>query len=321
MLLIIDNNENICKYFTCKSEYLNASDYSLFEILEKIRQKKTINKIYFPLELKFENKYRQHFDGLELLKHIRLTKELENIQYAPILFGYTYLLDNILRNPESTILCSPATYLFNIKNIHNVNTHLFFHSEEKLTKEIIKPYILYTDTHDSRNKQGPLKLAKELNGEPCSEIGLDLWQKKILFLLPDIKTNETIVSISDSDFKNNIKGKRILYLDDEADKWEKPLKKLLQDAEVSIIHSYPEIQRLCNTSTQTKQSILEEYKKQDSEIYKLLPELESLKIILLKKRNELRNIQNELNTKLNESKILKQKRLLLVIIRIWRTYS
>ena len=57
---------------------------------------------------------------------------------------------------------------------------------------------------------------------------------------------------------------------------------------------------------------MEEYKKQDSEIYKLLPELESLKIILLKKRNELRNIQNELNTKLNESKILKQKRLLLV---------
>jgi CheY-like chemotaxis protein len=312
MLLIIDNNPGICKYFDCENVFINPSDSTILETLHKINNNTNVEKIYFPLELKFHNTQRQHLQGLELLKHIRLTTELRDLQYAPILFGYTYPLEAVLRNPESTILCSPATHLFNLKNIHLVNCNCFFRSEEILTKEILKPYVLYTDNHDSRNKQGPLKLANELNQGPCSQIELDLWQKKILFLLQDVKKNEAIESISDSDFKNTIKGKRILYLDDEADKWEKPLKQFLQGAAVSIINSYSEIQLLCDEIMLAKQSILEDYKKQDAEIYFLLPEIEKLKKILLNKRKELSNIQNELNAKKGESELLKKERLSLI---------
>jgi CheY-like chemotaxis protein len=244
MLLIIDNNENIKTYFTCENEFLNASNCTLPETLEKIRKKNNVNKIYFPLELMFKDKKRQHFEGLELLKHIRLT-ELGSLQYAPILLGYTYPLETILRNPESTILCSPATHLFHLKNIQQVNSSKFFQSNEELTKETLKPYILYTDTdeakseHDRRNEQGALKLERELNGTSGSDIGLDLWQKKLLFLQTETKANQQ--TVSDADFKAIIKGKRVLYLDDEADKWEKPLKKLFEGAILDIKSDYKEI--------------------------------------------------------------------------------
>lgn len=247
MLLIIDNNENIHKYFTCENEFLNASDFTLFEVLEKIRQYSNVERIYFPLELKFKNKYRQHFEGLELLKHIRLITELgKEIQYAPILLGYTYPLETVLRNPESTILSAPATYLYNLKNIYQINNSPFFHSKEELTKDKLKPYILYTDTdeakseHDRRNEQGALKLERELNGASNSDIGLDLWQKKLLFLQTETKASEQ-TSVSDADFKATIKGKRILYLDDEADKWEKALKKLFDGATLDIKSNYEDI--------------------------------------------------------------------------------
>ncbi len=245
MLLIIDNNENIKEYFTCENKFLNASTHSLAETLEKIKQHSQVTKVYISLELKFKDKKRQYFEGLELLKHIRLTTELGSFQYIPILLGYTYPLETILRNPESTILCSPATHLFHLKNIQQINSSKFFQSKEELTKDKLKPYILYTDTdeakseHDRRNEQGPLKLESELNGKSNSDIGFDLWQKKLLFLQSEAKANEQL--ISDADFKASIKGKRVLYLDDESDKWEKPLKKLFEVATLDIKSDYKDI--------------------------------------------------------------------------------
>lgn len=245
MLLIIDNNDNIKKHFACEKDCFNASTHSLAETLEKIKKLNRVTKFYFPLELKFKDKKRQHFGGLELLKHIRLTTDLGKLQYAPILFGYTYPLETILRNPESTILCSPGTHLFHLKNIQLINSSTFFHSEEQLAKDKLKPYILYTDTdetkseHDRRNEQGALKLEREISGILNSDIGLDLWQKKLLFLQTEAKANEQ--RISDADFKASIKGKRILYLDDESDKWEKPLRKLFEGATLDIKSDYKDI--------------------------------------------------------------------------------
>lgn len=246
MLLLIDNNDKIINYFDCKTEYIDASNLSLVEVLENLRKHIQVTKIYFPIELKFKDKHRQQFQGLELLKHIRLTPELGNLQYAPILLGYTYPLEFILRNPESTILCSPAIHLFHFKNIQHINSSNLFYSEQQLSKDTLKPYILYTDTdeakseHDRRNEQGPLKLERELTGTSNSDIGLDLWQKKMLFLQSEVKENEQSV-ISDIDFKATIKGKRILYLDDEADKWERSLRKLFEYATLDIKCDYKEI--------------------------------------------------------------------------------
>lgn len=265
MLLIIDNNEKIRNYFTCENEFLDASNITLEETLEEMREYSNVERIYFPLELKFKNKYRQHFEGLELLKHIRLTPELgEEIQYAPILLGYTYPLETILRNPESTILSAPATYLYNLKNIYQINNSNFFRSDEKLTKNKLKPYILYTDTdeakseHDRRNEQGALKLERELNGASNSDIGLDLWQKKLLFLQTETKASEQ-TSVSDADFKATIKGKRILYLDDEADKWEKALKKLFDGATVDVKNEYKSILKYFDNLFNQQQTKLKEF--------------------------------------------------------------
>lgn len=313
MLLIIDNNENIRNYFTCENEFLNANDFTLVKTLEKIRQYSNIERIYFPLELKFKNKHRQHFEGLELLKHIRLTTELGNLQYAPILLGYTYPLETILRNPESTILSAPATYLYNLKNIQQVNSSKFFQSDEKLTEDTLKPYVLYTDTdeakseHDRRNEQGALKLERELNGTSNSDIGLDLWQKKLLFLQTETKTHEQ-TNASDADFKAIIKGKRILYLDDEADKWEKPLRKLFEGATVDVKNDYEEIVKYFEELQKEQDKLRSDYTEIDRQLLeKFFTSGKNHEFVL--KKSEAVEIKAKLAVLLNYDLILLDMRL------------
>ena len=313
MLLIIDNNANILKYFACESVYINAGDNTLLETLNKISNHSQVKNIYFPLEIKFKNTQRQYFEGLELLKHIRLTKDLGNLQYAPILLGYTYPLETVLRNPESTILCAPATHLFHLKNINQVNNSKLFKSEEKLTRDTLKPYILYTDTdkattdHVRRNEHGPLKLDRELNGTSNSDIGLDLWQKQILFLQTEATNNQTQPP-SKIEFKCAIKGKRILYLDDEAYKWENPLKKLFQGATLDIKSDYLEIVKYLDEIQLEQDKIRPRYTDIDKQLLKEFLSVGKTHEFELKISERYR-LQNKLAGLLNYDLILLDMRL------------
>jgi CheY-like chemotaxis protein len=309
MLLIIDNNENIKTYFPCETEFLDASHFSLVEVLEKIKKYDGVEKIYFPLELKFKSTYRQALQGFELFKHIRLTPELGKIHLAPILLGYTYPLENILRNPESTILCSPATHLFHLKNIHQLKDNLFFQTNETVTKEILKPYILFTDNdtakseHDRRNEYGPLKLERELNGTSNTDINLDLWQKKLLFLQGEKKANEQEI-ISENDFKTAIKGKRILYLDDEADKWEKSLRKLFEGATIDIVQNVSEIVALLESINKQGEAVINEFKQADTGFYELRPQIDAAQLSLNAQDEDTTNTGNrsdELNKQVKDN--------------------
>lgn len=311
MLLIIDNNENIKKHFTCESVSLDVSTYTLTETLDKIKKYSQVTQIYFPLELKFKDTKRQHLEGLELLKHIRLTTYLGKLQYTPILLGYTYPLETILRNPESTILCSPATHLFHLKNIQQVNSSKFFQSNEKLTKETLKPYILYTDTdeakseHDRRNEQGALKLERELSVTANIDIALELWQKKLLFLQTETKTSEQ--PNLDAEFKAAINCKRILYLDDEADKWERSLRKLFEGADINVIKNFNDIQDFINSILQKKQLTISEFKKRDNEVAELMPTIESMQVNLKNKQREAKKLQVDLSSKIKEVDSVREK--------------
>lgn len=308
MLLIIDNKKNIDKYFTCENRFLDASDLTLFEVLEKLQLSKDIKKIYFPLELKFKNKYRQHFEGLELLKHIRLTTELgKEIQFAPILLGYTYPLETVLRNPESTILSAPATYLYNLKNIYQINSSKFFQCDETLTKDKLKPYILYTDTdeakseHDRRNDYGPLKLKDELSGARKSNIDLELWQKKVLFLQKE-KTHKPEATVCEQEFSTTIKGKRILYLDDEANKWGNVLKQLFEGAaHFEVQQNLSEIRNFLTEKKEYIETVLSQFSKRENLLYTFRNNIDATQFSL--SQQPLRNtVENEVNTADSSSK-------------------
>ena len=204
MLLIIDNNSEICKFFSCENIFLDSSELTLLETIQKVKVQSGVTRIYFPIELKFKDSTRPELKGLELFKHIRLSSDLANLQFVPILLGYRLPLDSILRNPESTILCSPAIRLFHLDEIENINESPFFTSDEVLTKEKLKPYILFTDNdeakseHDRRNVQGPIKLGKELSAtSTTSLIDLELWQKKMQFLQPETIPQSATEKFSD----------------------------------------------------------------------------------------------------------------------------
>ena len=317
MLLIIDNNIEVCKFFSCKSKFLDASNLTLLETIKKVKEQSEITKIFFPIELKFKDSTRPELKGLELFKHIRLSNDLGNLQFAPILLGYTIFLESILRNPESTILCSPSTRLFCLQEIDKINESPFFSSDEVLTKDILKPYVLFTDSdeakseHDRRNEQGPIKLEKELNDKATTGLNdLELWQKKIRFLQTETIHQSAKVKFSEEEYKQTVKGKKILYLDDEADKWIGGLQKVFEGATIDAKNDYKTIDDFVEGLQIQQDAIRNNYTELDrqlQEIYLNKSGKNNPGFIL--KYNDVIKVKNELATILNYDIVLLDMRL------------
>lgn len=271
MLLIIENNEGIRQYLPTENLFLDVNDLSLIETLKRLQEYDGITQIYFPLELKFQDTHRQTLQGLELFKHIRLTTELNGFQFLPILLGYSYPLETLLRNSENTLLCSPATHLFHLKNIHEIKHSPFFKSAEKLNREILKPYVLQNEIdegkseHDIRNEKGAEKLKREIENKTDSTFDLELWQKKIHFLQQETNLFSEEQKVTDEEFKKAIAGKKILYIDDEADKWENVLKQLFEGATLTTKSDYAAISNYIKAKEQEQVSLLDQYREADKE--------------------------------------------------------
>ena len=278
MLLIIDNDERICKYFPPESIFLNVSKLSLFEALKEIQQHSNkADKIYLTLELKFKDTLRQRLSGLELFNHIRLTPELGALQFAPVVLGHTYSTGRIIS--QNTFLRTPATDYFNLKNIRQIKNHSFFQPDcnEKLTKALLKPYIHYEkedeykNEHDWRNEQGVKKLAREWSGNECN-IDLDLWQKKLLFLQLGSKqpSKQSESLVSKEEFNQHIATKRILYLDDEAAKWLPVLEEIFQGSVFESKANYKDIKEFLDKLVKERDALCSTFKKVDEKIWNIV---------------------------------------------------
>lgn len=272
MLLVIENDTSFCKYLHCPNSFLDVSDLSIITTLEKLMCYTEITLIYFPVEIKLKNSSRQSLCGIDLLKHIRLSPELGSLQFSPIILGYTYPSEVLLNQPDNAILCSPGIQLFNLKNIHHLNEMLSKRpqTDKIIAKNDVKPYILITETdiasneHDVRNVAGPTKLQKELAAANVSSLSLALWQKKLAFLRPDNSLASDPTTVSDEKFYKSIRGKRILYLDDEAEKWQKVLKILFKGASVDVKSNIKEISAYFEKILNAQKQKLQEYSSIDN---------------------------------------------------------
>ncbi len=242
------------------------------ETLKRLQGFEGVTQIYFPLELKFQDTHRQTLQGLELFKHIRLTTELNGFQFLPILLGYSYPLERLLRNSENTLLCSPATHLFHLKNIHEIKHSSFFKSTEQLNKQILKPYVLLNEIdegkseHDIRNEKGAEKLKREIENKTDSTFDLELWQKKIHFLQQEANLFSEKQKLTDEEFKKAIAGKKILYIDDEADKWKNDISKIFNGAKLEIKNNLNEIKSYFQSIEAKQNNILNNFRDEDEKI-------------------------------------------------------
>lgn len=271
MLLIIENNKNFCQYFDCHYRFLDTSALALVDTLNELAAFEGIKQIYIPVELKFADTYRQSLQGLELFKHLRLTPDLGYLQFLPVLLGYTYPLERLLGNSENTILCSPGTNLFHLKNIR-YQSHQISDQIKPVPKQALKPFVFLTATdleaseHDIRNQYGPEKLKKELNKASNGIIEFELWQKKIYFLQSELNNTD---SLSEKEYKEAIKGKRILYLDDEGDKWKDALTKLYAGATLDVQTDFLNIENFLDELQLKQNELLDKFTEIDSQLIQI----------------------------------------------------
>jgi hypothetical protein len=216
---------------------VNPSDFFNLEVLlDKLEQFKDTSTFGIILtDLLIFNKQNPIYDtsGVELVKHIRLTKTLGNLCCLPIVLLSCEIIMHHLRAKRDNMLlispkCHPIQIPFSINELFGIIGDLKCFESPVEMKEEIKPFIAWSkeddviSKHDNFNKYGPFKLLKEHFGSLPEPLLKDyevmtkkIWFKKYQFL----EIRQTLPSynqeFNEDDFKEIISRKKVLYIDDE----------------------------------------------------------------------------------------------------------
>ena len=184
--MVIDDNEILAEIFekviNADIHCINTKDKDIVKILDEINRETKNNNteaIFINAHLTFnEHSYRHQCGGIELLKHIRLTKELEFACRLPIILGTLLPVEYyILKGLDNLIILSPGSECLFLPElsqktfdlaINRIRTRIGaerFSSFEKMQKKL-EEYVIFTSTdrnyfnpeepttHDIRNKIG-----------------------------------------------------------------------------------------------------------------------------------------------------------------------
>jgi CheY-like chemotaxis protein len=209
---------------------------TLVDDLGKFKDVEDINAIIISDFLSFNEKYPiNDLFGIELIKHIRLTGSLGSLCLLPIiLLSSKEIMLHLKSNRDNIILASPGCYPiyipFFISELFNtINELKRFESQEEM-RNVLNDYIVWskdddvTSEHDNFNRYGPFKLLEEYcaNGEVPEVMTKEyrvmtrrLWFKKYKFLRSSGTRTISDEAIEGDTIKNEVRGKKILYIDDE----------------------------------------------------------------------------------------------------------
>ena len=244
-ILVIDDNLEFAKRLANAMESpieplipIGIGIGGILDYLEKYREL-DIEGIYISAELTYsECSHRTDRGGIELVKHIRLTRELESLSLKPIIVGMWRLPENYVRTRSSDIiLFSPGLRTlqlpFNgIALVAELQKADCFQSFDSMYSDI-HDFLPITDEdhaaseHDFRNRVGVPKLMKELFGDEAksSEVLKDfervqkatLWMKKMEFHQIGGKnvSDGSVSSAVLSKIRERLSDCKILLVDDE----------------------------------------------------------------------------------------------------------
>jgi len=293
-LLVIDDSQifiNLFKNLTGNEpKWVFTKDKNIDEILKNIAGKaNNIHAIFINAHLKCKDyPYRHQCGGIELLKHIRLTKELGNIRLLPIILGILLPVEYYIhKNSDNVIIFSPGCrYLFLpkfskdvIKSVfEEVKQERFSNHEilEKTLKEFVGGFssqdLVYFNPdpsaiptrHDIRNKLGPAIFLKEFLPNIPENDPLFMEYKEVLQELPVKKLSllgktylgETKTEPEKGSFHPPIEKKRFVLIDDQHDiGWSYALYRGIFNVK-SIVKSIEKCKKIFNNIKSSKGSIL-----------------------------------------------------------------
>ena len=201
------------------------------EVLKELKAKEGVEVLIIPAEQTISDCNNANFSGIELIKHIRLTPELKNINKLAIVLLHWHSIDYyITKDQENIFLYSPGIYNYRLPH-----SKIDFTSLKDLAfNESLKPYLFGSENDESisdhvfRNEIAIQEFKEQILPSEISFIGKPLSYKKLFhknFLLKSIHQN--------FDKKFNLKA-NILLIDDKANEWEAAIKTIYNQDSTTI---------------------------------------------------------------------------------------
>lgn len=227
----IQYNENLI--------FFNVSGKSLIEILINL-QNVEVDFIVIYAELKLFYGKRNDYLGIELLKHIRLTPELANINRKPILLLHWFDISfYIEKNRENIFLFSPGIYRKKLP-VFDIQFDKFDEEECLDNGEILQEYLFNSENdeqlsaHHFRNQLAIEEFKTQSENKLISILEKPLWFKKLYY-----KSGYFHRTIGSSNLPIT-QALRILLIDDLAIQWKESLLMILPNASIEYCISKDE---------------------------------------------------------------------------------
>lgn len=211
---------------------IDISEKSLVDNLNKLEKTdfKTTKGLIVFAEAKTKGEYHQNYKGLELLKHTLLNQEKQYFK-LPILLVHLANLNYVLRhNKDNMMLLAPNITTIGLEDFSELSVDevikKYFHQKPTngISHKEFSNYILIDSTdesathHDEINAAGAERMLKEWDGR-YSITKEPLHYKKYFF---KYKIKMTALPKEDIHEFNLCRDaiQKVLFIDDEADKWE-----------------------------------------------------------------------------------------------------
>jgi hypothetical protein len=229
LLLIAPNSFE----FSHHTEQVNTDLKSFNDILTELLGKKA-DILIIPAEQTISSCVNTNFSGIEIIKHIRLTPELKNINKLPIILLHWHSLDYyICKDQENIFLYSPAIYKHRLPH-----GKIDFADISSLNEnENLSPYIFGSENdeaqsdHTFRNKIAIKQFQSQIEFPSKKTLDKPLWYKKIFY-----KNYHNIKIVQGQVLQNNTLKNRIMIIDDLANAWRPALLKLFPNSEFTSNH-------------------------------------------------------------------------------------
>ena len=302
--ILLADSEIISYYKGDRIEWFNTQNYSIAEILCHIEDEKP-QAVFIYNELKLKNEpSRSKHNGLDLIKHIRLTPLKDNLHNLPIVLLHWLPIEHYIeKNLENLILFSSG-----IKRVRLPFTNSDFDVPARLS-ENITPFLFHSESdekiseHQFRNEIAISQFEAELTSGKSILKDKPIWYKKLYYQqgYTSVNIDETIV--------NSQLRVRLLLIDDLGDKWKAALLKVLPNATIEVCKNLSEVEaKIDEVQKQIKERRSDfsgKASKQSeilSEINDKQIELKDVSDKLTAEKNKLSTTQNNKSTVENEIK-------------------
>lgn len=272
--------------------HLNTTDLSISGVLKQlIDQKPDVIIIY--AELKLIGGNASNHDGVELIKHIRLTPQLSSLREIPILLLHWYPLEVYVKeNRENMFLFSPGIFNQRLPNVQIDFSELQFEPTSYTDYLIGSERDVDLGEHSFRNELAIEEFTLSANQGNGFMLGKELWFKKEYYRHYEKSESLKRERNHSEPFEENTTLK-ILLVDDQGERWKEALNQVFGNLQIVVANEVEEAINHLSKVENDKTGIRNKLSPFNINLIDLTDELRSINSSIIRVERDLARLPNE----------------------------